>query len=366
MRTGLGRGTMARKNAQSGWVVVEMMGDDRTIIFDGGRPRSFGLLNRLKTGGDRASSLATSLNSLALDMKTTGVVSPVVRVHDGLRLVAEPVIGPRRDPGTYAVKVWIGPGETPLPSASRTIGTMLWDPRDLGAHQDPITYHDPVTDGVILGYDPPAETRVSAQVFKHYQNYPNEHLLGPWVAGIMEGAVPDHETFDDEIDIVRTDGELLRIYLTMRAVKVDGSYAIRGIIHDISDHHEPTGWRGWDRQTARAAIRAFAGDDGTNGCGHVNFATGIVLEWYTTPPGPLEVWERQNARWDDEELYFMQLERAKNGERVTFSAVVRFDDGAPHLISVTIVPADSSEPGNGLLIVTPDEEDDLQAFHPTW
>ena len=353
-------------NPASGWVVVEMMGDYRTLIFDGHEPKGFTGINRPNTGGrSRRSKVGTALNNLALDIEA-GETRPEADC-DGMRLTALPVMGPAQNPEPYAAQVWVTPADDPVALHPRTIGTMLWDPRNNGRGADPVTYHHPITDGTILGYDPPQESRVSSQVFRHYQKYPQEHILGPWVRGIMDGQAPTRETFNDVIDINRVNGELLRVSVSMRAVKLDETYVIRGVIHDISDFQSPAPWSGFDKQTARAAIRAFAGEDSNKGCGHVNFATGIVLEWTMKPPGALGVWEQENARWNDEELYFSNLERAQNGERVSFTAIVRFSDGSPHLISATIDPANPGESGNGLFIVSEaDEDGDSSTFHPLW
>lgn len=357
--------SMTSPSPTSGWAVVEMMGDDRTLIFDEHEPKGFTGINRPNIGGrSRRNSIGKALNTLALDIKA-GEDQPQLD-RDGVRLTALPVMGPVRDCEPYAAQVWVTPTDDPTPLHPRTIGTMLWDPRNNGSGADPITYHHPITDGTILGYDPPQEERVSSQIFRHYQKYPQEHVLGPWVRGIMSGHIPTRETFNDVLDITRVNGDLLRVHVAMRAVKLDGTYVIRGVIHDISDFQSPVAWSGFDKQTARAAIRAFAGEDGDKGCGHVNFATGIVLEWIIKPPGALGVWEKQNAQWDDEELYFSNLERAKNGERISFTANIRFSDGSPHLISATIVPANPGDSGNGLLIVNETDDDDPSAFHPLW
>ncbi|MDF3285046.1 GAF domain-containing protein [Gordonia sp. N1V] len=347
-------------DTQATWLLVEAMGDRCTVIYEYDSPRAFQTLERARIVHARR-GLADSIKELVLKMKS-GDPSPKLDIYGDLRLAAEPVMGPERDPHLYAVKVWIGPIDAQVPTESRIVGTMMWDPTDKG---DPITYHDPVTDGVILGYDPPATQRISAQVFRHYQYYPKEHLLGPWVEAIKDGRKPAADTFDAKIDLTRTDNQLLRVFIAMRAVKAGTSHAIRGVIHDISDVDPPTEWSGFDKQTARSAISATVGDDRTTGWGHVNFATGIVLEWYTTPPGDLRVWEFQNARWADEREYFSYLERAKNGERVSFSTVVRFNDEIPRSVKVAISPANPGDVGNGFLIVKEEDNPALE-FHPMW
>lgn len=337
---------MTTSDTSSGWVVVETMGADRTLVFDGYKPRPFAGVSRRKTG---LSSLTKPLNDLVTRIVDTANDQPVAEEHSGAGLVATPVLGPPHDPCVYAVSVWIGRAtDADLSKGPRVIGTMLWDPETL------LTYHSPITEVEILGNHPPVEERVSAEVFRHFQHYPKEHLLGPWVKEVMEGGVPDNDTFADEIDLERSDGELIRVYLTMRVVDYNGHHAIRGVIHDISDFNTPTGYRGLDRQTARTAMQIVAGANHEHGYAHVNFATGVILEWFVPAPPPLDVWERQNAQWDDEKVFLGNLERAMAGEQVDFPAVVRFDDGVARPVCVTIFPAHSGEEGNGVMRVTLD------------
>ena len=329
---------------RSSWLVIEATSDEHTVIFDGTRPRPYASLARRKTG---ATLSTVELNDLVGEIIDAGDAAPVVRQLGDVGVVASPIMGPASDHAVYGVCLWIGDDASALPEQPRTIGTMLWDPETLE------TLHCPITDGVILGYDPPQERRVSTEVFKRFQHYPNEHLLGPWAAGIMEGTTPRDDTFDDELDIIRTDESLRHVYLTMRVVDVDGRNVIRGIIHDISDLYPPRGHRGFDRQTARASFKMVADVDGDHGYGHVNFATGIILEWFVAPPGPLAVWETQNVKWDNEDCYLQYLQKAKDGEQVEFSTVVSFDAGERFPVRVTIHPSNSGEDGNGVIIVSP-------------
>lgn len=349
---------MASYPPNSGWLVVEAMSDERTIVFEGSRARPYASLARRKIG---ATLNTAALNDFVNEVVEAGSDVQQVRHFGDVAVVAVPVMGPASDYEVYGVCIWVGADSSALPEQPRTVGTMLWDPETQG------TLHSPIADGDILGYDPPVEHRVSTEVFKHYHHYPNEHLLGPWVRSVMEGHTPQNDTFDDELDIVRTNDELRRVYLTMRAVEQDGRNIIRGLIHDISDVTPPSGWRGFDRQTARTSFKLVAGEDSDHGYGHVNFATGIILEWFITPPGPLSVWETQNVNWTDENSYLKYLDKAMRGAEVEFSTTVSFDAGERFPIRVKINPSNSGEDGNGVLIVslaTPPDGDDgsLLAF----
>ena len=326
-----------------GWVLIELMGNDEpSILFEGSRWKPFSRLDR-RSRVHPSVSMTNQLRAIADRVRHSDHLQGGLIVEQWSSgatdergyLVAEPIFGPPADPRLYAVLVWIGSGAPP--ECARTVGTMMWDPRNI------LTYHSEVTETRILGNDPPVYERTSPEVFKHFRDYPKEHALGPWVASVQDGSVSEEETFHDTIEIERTDGELLNVHLAMKAVETPQGWLIRGVVHDISDMEAPTGQQGYSRRTARAFASVL--DDAAVEIGAlatVNFATGIILEWLTPPPPPIDEWRNTNGTWGDFERVSSHIKLvADGGASVSkFSNTVTFPDSPrPIPIAVTVYPA---------------------------
>ena len=93
------------------------------------------------------------------------------------------------------------------------------------------------------------------------------------------------------------------------------------------------------------------------GIGHLNFPTRIILEWFHSPPPPLDRWTRENAEIhpDDRPVLDKNVDELAAGEvdEVTFDMRVRFSgtDWIPTQVNVrAALPGDM---GQGLVKVTP-------------
>ena len=329
-----------------GWILIECMGNaEPTLVFDRVRPRRYSSIRR--RDNLRSSQVTAALFTMVGDV--AGSRSKVRRVisadkNESLMMVAHPVEGPAGS--VYGVQVWVGL-EHELPPPRRLVGAFLWDP----ATQ--LTHHGPTIETEILGIADPQTTRVSPEVFKYFEAFPREGELGTYVADIMSGSITDGEAFDSDITIRRDDGDLAQVYMTMRAVKNrDDTWGLRGIVHDITDVREPSSAAAYNRRTARVVARLV---DGEWGIGHVDFATGIVTEWLTEPPAPLDRWATQNAEFHPDEVStVMEAQIAVATERVPraeYVVRVRFSEGPWHGARITLTAATAGSNGHGLMRV---------------
>lgn len=336
---------------RDGWLLVDMMGDEPTVVFEDARTKSFARLDRRKQVHP-ASSITDQIRTVVDRYKSGVTREPITETwqvgsEQGV-LAAYPVLGPPADPAVYGALVWVGECAPPMPL--RTVGTMMWDP----ANQT--TYHSHVTETEILRNPEIRYERTSPEVFRHFQDYPREHILGPWVQGVSDGDQTIADTFDDEIELKRTDGELIRIYLTMRGVELDDGRRIRGLIHDLSDLRPPTGEVGYSRRTARAVAQVLKRLHINCGVADINFATGIILEWLVPPPAPLDAWATENAVWDDMDALMAQIKKVADGSpEVTFDAKVSFasQGDTPIAVRVMLSPATAGIEGTGIIQVQP-------------
>lgn len=346
---------MTRKTIESnrpghdGWLLIEAMGnDDRSLLFEGARWKPFSLVHRrsrVHPSPRVTEQLNTIIQQLAHGTRADAVViEPWQAAGTSGLIVAEPIFGPPADPDLYAVLVWIGTGAPP--ADSRVVGTMMWNPDNL------CTYHSQTTEHHILANSPIRYERTSPEVFKHFRDYPREHALGPWVQSVREGVVGEGETFQDTIEIERSDGVVLNVHLAMRAVLTSEGWRIRGVIHDLSDIEKPTGEQGYSRRTARAFADVLS-DANVNvgGLGTVNFATGIILEWIIPPAPPLDSWRDTNATWTDPDLLLEHVQHVADGAPVSkLNTSVSFHNtDRQYPITVTIYPAAQGPTGTGIL-----------------
>lgn len=341
------------QSQRSEWLVIDTMTPETGLVFSGGRPRSGASLDRRDQY--RSKSVTAALRAMVREVcqsrcGMSADLTPSVTAH------AHPVVGPPTDPDVYAVALWMGPANT-SPPRPRTIGTMVYEPgmRTMG--------HSVVTERDILDAEEIQTERIPHEVFSRFQRYPNEDKLGPWASHAMLGKYsaehPD-ALFQDEIELEQqVSRELIRVHLSMRPVEVEGSWVIRGLIHDISDVRPPSGREGYDLRTARTVVD-FLYSDFPWGIGRLDFATGVLTEWFKEPPGPLARWSRENAIWDPVDLNEVELLTAAmaSGEReeVGFESRVRFPSEADdtwYPVRIVIRASTPGGAGNGLFRVVP-------------
>lgn len=308
----------------STWNIVEWMADgEPTLIFDGKKPRQYVSIRR------REHYRQLDIDAAILDAVKAAVTSferveQSVTVKEGyppLQLIADPILGPLGV--SYGAQVWIGPTNQPVPPV-RAIGAFEWDPAT------EITYHGRTIETEILGHTEPKEQRVSPEIFRHFEAFPREGELGRFIAEMNANLVEHGAVFDSRLTLKRMDGVVRQAYMTMRAIRKDkGAWMLRGLVHDISDVEKPQLTDTYDRRTARTTAALIAGDDPV-GIGHIDFATGIVADWLTPPPAPLDGWLVHNPEFHVDNIAEMnaaQLRLAKaETTKEEYRAWVRFPD----------------------------------------
>ncbi len=338
----------------AGWLVIETMGSSgHTLVFDTDRTKNFASISRRQHHrGDRVSAAIADVVSA---VRTSSQPSERrVRLRDGSQvgLLGVPVFGPADV--VFAVQVHLMPGDgaTDSPVAERAIGAFEWNP------VSQVTHHGKTMETQIFGVrDDPRAHRVSAEIFRHFDEFPRMAALGAFVAEIQAQQITTSGTFDSDLLLTGADGRQKSAYATFRAVqRSDRSWSMRGLVHDISDIKPPAPAAGYNAGIVRSVLRMMTHQQ-DSGIGHFNVPTRIVTEWFTDPPAPLDRWTTENAQIhpDDQPQFDKHMTMLSAGEVriVEFDARVRFADTEWIAVTFDIRPASRGDTAQGLLKVTP-------------
>lgn len=327
------------------WSVIECMGNGNpTVVFDGTKPRRYVSIRRRDEY--RNANVTAAIGKVVSDVvQTKQRVELSLRIdnYPDLTMIGLPVVGPFEVP--FGVQLWLGPQDEE-PTPPRLIGAFDWDPKTL------ITHHGPTIESQILAIEDIKDQRVSPEVFRHFEYFPRDAELGPFITEVEEGRADDGETFDSPLTIKRADGVITQAYMTMRAVQRGETWSLRGIVHDVTDVQPPDTARAFDRRTARTAANMA---DGDWGIGHFDFSTQIVTEWPKVPATPLDKWVVSNAEYHPDDLEHISEAQKElvegTAEKVEYVARIRFADDDWISVKFTLTAATPGPNGHGLMRV---------------
>lgn len=294
------RGPAPKKRPE--WVIVETLGIDAgeepAVVAEGGNDKDFSRLDRQKWAIARSPYEGVHLSQVAKKtiakvVAKRGVVFeeeviPNVGQQDDLKvtIIADPVFSPHGE--VFGVQLWIGQTGETIPGP-RTVGSFEWD------YQTQETEHGPGTEQEIFGIDPADGGRGIQEVWNFFTAFDRFEEYEQYVRDFAEGTVDPGASFAAEVSVKRADkeGSSLLTFMTVRARQTERGKRIVGLVHDItSDTKSPK--RDLDRETVRtaAALIADASPEPVGVC-HLTLATGLFLDWYHAPPGPLARWANQ-------------------------------------------------------------------------
>ncbi|MGX1778589.1 GAF domain-containing protein [Nocardia brasiliensis] len=120
------------RRAKEGWVLIETMSGEPSVILENGRVRQFGHTNRARIAG--SANVAAQLDDVLCRVR--GTAHPVrrpIRLASSLllQIVGVPVVGP--DDQVYAIQLWVGRVNAGIP-ARLPVGILSLDPRTGIAH----------------------------------------------------------------------------------------------------------------------------------------------------------------------------------------------------------------------------------------
>ncbi|CAM4379029.1 GAF domain-containing protein [Nocardia ninae] len=121
-----------RVRSKEGWVLIETMTGEPSVILEDGRVRKFGHTNRTRIAG--SANVAAQLDEVLRQVR--GAAHPVrrqIRLASSLplQIVGVPVVGPYDQ--VYAIQLWVGRADAAMPPRL-PIGTLSLNPRTGIAH----------------------------------------------------------------------------------------------------------------------------------------------------------------------------------------------------------------------------------------
>ncbi|WP_280310090.1 GAF domain-containing protein [Nocardia abscessus] len=263
-----------RPPKETAWVLVETFnpGPPRWVVAEGAFPRRFSRIARTRAAG--SSTAAAHLPALIEQAITSS--EPQVRAiyppsGRGMRVFAVPVIGP--DSQVWAVQLWAGPREAAVPLRPE-VGAMLW------AADGGFVRTTSALERLLDSDSMRSATRTLPDLMRHFERIEDRtgflRLLGDtstprlWsgtaiTAGVMSQA---------------------RLHVSIAAC---GSGAgrdrtVRALVHDISAAY-PVPAPGMTTRLIRAVPIPIQ-----HAVGVVDLRTGLLHEWISQGPPPLDRW----------------------------------------------------------------------------
>ncbi len=289
------------ESVASPWLLVETLAPTSgpTIVADGPRVREWTSLSRAgRSLGAGASALAATAVELAAAAVPSGSVESadgrIVVSEGGWTAIAVPVFCSFG--AVHGVQVWVGAaGQQPPPR--RAVAAWDWDSGTELAH------HGPGLEELAFARarEHVRVVRTPPEVFGRMVRF--DERMG--YTAVVAGTDPAGR-WQGELAI-RGDDEIVRNFqLVVRVHREDPHLAVstrtahvtRALLHEITDVSPP-------RPDTDLAITRAVSRSPDAGVGFVELAMGLVYEWASPPPPPLERWstERPIVHPDDQRDY---------------------------------------------------------------
>ncbi|OXR42438.1 hypothetical protein B7C42_05639 [Nocardia cerradoensis] len=301
----------------SPWLLVETLApaSGPTIVADGPRVREWTSLSRAgRSLGAGASALAAAAVELAAaavpsDSVAESADNRIVVSEGGWTAIAVPVFCSFG--AVHGVQLWVGAARQ-QPPPRRAVAAWDWDSDTELAH------HGPGLEELAFARarEHVRVVRTPPEVFGRMVRFDERMgytavVAGTDPAGRWQGELAIRG--DDEI--VRNFQLVIRVHREdpHSAVSTRTAHITRALLHEITDVSPP-------RPDTDLAITRAVSRSPDAGVGFVELALGLVYEWASPPPPPLEGWstERPIVHPDDQRDY-----------RAAFAAVFADDIDAP-------------------------------------
>ncbi|PPI89339.1 hypothetical protein C5E51_32815 [Nocardia nova] len=287
----------------SPWLLVETLApaNGPTIVADGSRVREWTSLSRagrsLGAGASALAAAAVDTAAAAVPSATSGSVTAdgwIVLSEGGWTAIAVPVFCSFG--AVHGVQLWVG-AEGRRPPPRRAVAAWDWDSDTELAH------HGPGLEELAFARAPDQVrvVRTPPEVFGRMVRFDERMAYTAVVAGTDPAG-----RWQGELAI-RGDDEMVRNFqLVIRVHREDPhlatstrtAHVTRALLHEITDVSPP-------RPDTDLAITRAVSRSADAGVGFVELAMGLVYEWISPPPPPLERWstERPVVHPDDQRDY---------------------------------------------------------------
>ncbi|AHH21441.1 putative secreted protein [Nocardia nova SH22a] len=291
-------------SAAPAWLLVETLapGLEPTVVADGYRVRDWTTAARAGRSLGAATALATAAveaAAVAVPAKVGGAVDDsdsIVLSEGGWTAIAVPIFCSFG--AVHGVQLWVG-ASGQLPPARRAVAAWDWDSDTELAH------HGPGLEELAFARAPEdvRVVRTPPEVFGRMVRFDDRMgytavIAGTDPAGRWQGEVA-----------IRGDDEIVRTFqLVVRVHRDDPhlgpadpprtAHITRALLHEITDVRPP-------RPDTDLAITRAVSRSGGGGVGFVELAMGVVYEWTSPPPPPLDRWatERPVVHPDDQRIF---------------------------------------------------------------
>jgi hypothetical protein len=358
----------ATKSKQTEWLVIETLGVDAghapAVVAEGGEEKDFHSLRNWNRKW-RASRGLTLDERFRLHRLVEQAVTTVVSTGKALRephviaskergdlevlVVAHPVLSARGE--VFGVQLWMGEPSSTIP-VLRSVGSFEWDA------QTQLTEHGPNVEE-ILGFGAGVEQRAVQDVWGNILELVHRYAeYADFVGSFCEGTIASGAPFASEVSIkYGGDPNNRRLtYMTTRTREDSRGKRIVGLFHDITtEMKQPR--QNQDRETLRAV--AAANPDAAT-C-RLLLASGLFLDWYSTPHGDLARWEvevpefhEKSQKELDATLIGLRDGTIESAKLVLF---MKFSGDSKWIpADLTITPLGGAQPGeisHGVVLVRP-------------
>lgn len=249
------------------------MGRPFTVIAEGSRPRKWASLSRTRPdlGATLVAEVAGAVDR-CVESAVEDEISVDTRSYGRAHIAVIPIIGGYGD--VHGVHLWVGRGAPRLDARRRLVAAWEWD------SLTKLAYHGPELEGGVLGVvlSERRDTRAPTDFFRRVVNFPARSSYYEFVAELSEG-----QKWSGDITIKSDDGMLRQLQMFACTYRENGSRAVRGVVHDVTDLKTPAS----DLETT--VLRAFA-NAGHDAVGLLALDYATVYEWLAPPVGPLARW----------------------------------------------------------------------------
>ena len=273
----------------SSWLLVDTLVTPPSIVADGHRFRDWVPLSR---AGRALGAGAAALAAVAVHEASTANPddAPVVVSAGTCTAVAVAV---RCAFGVvHGVQLWVGPiGQDPPPR--RAVAAWDWDSGTELAH------HGPGLEELVFGRDPQQVrvVRTPPEIFGRVVRFDGRM---EYIA-VVSGADPSGRWQGELVvcgddDVVRTFQLVVGVHDEDRHTGAAGTARVtRALVHEITDTAPP-------RPDPDLAITRIASRSDDAGVAFVELSLGLVYEWVSPPPPPLQRWSTELPRVHPDDL----------------------------------------------------------------
>lgn len=286
----------------SSWLLVDTLATPPTIVADGHRVREWVPLSRAgrALGAGAAALAAAAVNQASTASPDAGEVVVSAGTCTAFAVPVRCAFGV-----VHGVQLWVGPsGQDPPPR--RAVAAWDWDSGTELAH------HGPGLEELVFGRDRERVrvVRTPPEIFGRVVRFDGRM---EYIA-VVSGADPSGR-WQGEL-VMRGDDDVIRTFQLVVGVREDrhtgaGAARItRALVHEITD----TAPRRPDPELAISRVASRSDDVGV---GFVELSLGLVYEWVSPPPLPLQRWstERPRVHPDDQQVYRAACATVSTGAR---------------------------------------------------